>query len=1349
MKHASPVSRRRARSPPATWVEVEWSQVSKRVECNMAETVAALLASAKAAFSLREEGYELVLLDEQGVEHLLARGALQGDVIEHGDRLKLVRAVVEHYVQQNDDEDDAPAAASVPVLAHDNEEEEEEEPRVLTGIPTQVDALNTRHVVAAAEELLTRLRDVGLTLGMSATDDLFKEVEQHIRLGKNRIYRVVFAGGIGKGKSELINRFAMGLLKGVLSEAKVPLPSAFGGASLTRHIMEVAWAPVWAVRAVHSDVTQPDMVWENFGTTDARSVTAMGELLRDFSAHYCQRRDEQLTPAALEAALAKICVSGPFPGLKDDRDIVLVDTPGFDTETPDQAHLRQHFVRYVSTANAVVVVSERVPGKDLEDLVGTGVLSRSTGPSLVIGAFFGKLENLTEDVLRRDVKSLQDKLRAAFLKHNSVSGSIKEGQHHTRRLIDSALTFYRNVSLRDAGAYFEAVRRAAAIAAMADMYTALSVLWFAASVRERALTQSGTKKKKHKAKPDDIKSKIDKMLTQLWGVTQEIKMRESQCHYAWITFVVANTAPAIHHADKTMAESAESALQAQLTMLRDELVAYGRTVTNTCAEFYGKEVHERLVLGHKGKSAVIQDEDADDDDDDDNGGSAQDGHDEGEVMRTTFRHKAAQAFDRMVDGLCKQITEQWASSKLRDQVRQYEADLESRHDSSMLALLSNYPELETWALDEFQSLVTQSSMDLVHEAVQKTMAEVHAWAKAELVNKHALVSQDASTVELRPQLQELLGEMKELFARFMLGKSKGLWLPKTSLLDDVAVLNDAPTVETIVREHLDKVNPVDDDAPVPHKVQRLTLEKVVTPERAGIMRLVWGDSDSTLRLHASSADWEQLESHAQQVAQQYRWSDAAVAEAPKLRVLSPVFCFAMPPSAADMGTNRCRDLFTGRPDDSGELDVRRLMVYVAYTAHAKRMSPVVQRSHTLLLLLPNDARPVVGQEAVKLLCEQLGLPFNWIIPSHLSSVAMFHHTVMKSRVCSPALLFYRVEREQIGPLLIQAVHAVASYAKQEAKTLLDLLMLPNSIQERDDAFKKLGLFSRQGPFGLQDVLNMLDCLERGCFADHPAAQRIVLELRRIMKPVLWTAQVQLPHGMTFLFSVLQPKSGEHGGRLFAARCASGARDYGIYLNNVIALRPSSHVSPNDELRGSRPADEDDFRACLTEGMSTLLATCAKQRGLVNYHFMWLGSLKTMAGKTPKKKKKPSAAAHTKKPKTLFDDTPVVAVPEAALPEVAFSAPHADLLYCDRQAWSAAAHDLAAFHFDATSSRSVQEPSAHWEVVYYCATPHAAGQLCGMLRKDGAVSEVWKRNGRVSADDPAPWRVLWAPPKSPK
>jgi hypothetical protein len=1054
------------------------------------------------------------------------------------------------------------------------EEEEEEEEEVI---------VETRAFMEKLASTASHLRRIGQ--GVAGAESLLADLDAAMSKAQETRVRWVFVGDLGIGKSGLINRI-LTVNWDIKAETTFPLPSKLGAHSLTKHITEVSWAPTeWIV--VANDVT-----WK------FNSESELSDVLKNFPTRLNARLSAQWNDAEVEGLVPVIRVSGPFPGLINHKDVTLVDTPGFESQKTELQ--KRRFLECVRSASVLMVLSARLSVVSLDKLLSTGALNGQIVPSVIACAVFTE-DDVGAGLIQRDTDLFRVSLKESMIKLVQPEGTVLETWRRVTALAKTAQVFYRNASTsQQVDSFVESVRKVSFNTLLTNIYECFSTLWFFLNIRASG-TKGRASSKEQKQRRERLNRLLKKMhqgMEAVWGLPNQMVSRESQCRLGWYRFVSESS----QSTDSILA--AWQQLHPLLNELCDELVACGRDAIDAGADWAEKMFKKReggkkkkKKRGGRQYEAIIMEEEEEVTDEESTSNA--------QVIPLLLRRKGKQFFDEAATVVREKCQILFSYERLLNTLR---------------AEKSLDDELQIAAC--FRVIITRPCLDVLHAAVFDVVDRVQKWTLKEFDNS----ASSSAIGDCRAELKDILAETKGLFVNYML-REHDLVLPRTTLGNADPPADSADSICGALNSDIKKRGDYDSLQNRWHRLPKGVFS-LVTPDadrsciidgdNHRILSLSWDKAnDLNVRLLATQTGWNDIKAYANDVCSNYSFNPRAPPpdrEVPKF--ISPIFCFSMVDDPADVGTVRCKDLFQSHGDAD---KATWLLVYVVYEDQLDWFRKIVNRS-TFILTMPRDAILLVGQDAVKLLCEQLQFPFRWSIPAFLARTSMFYKSVMRGRVCSPASMFYHVENGQFGPLIHDTLRRIANvFAVQEnSECLLRVLKMT-----KDDSAMALVLQFTNGakPFRIWDVEKLIALLN----VQDESVQALRNRLIEMTSSMYLIAEVQVRHGMKFLVNYLQNKDGLQ--RNFRIR-TSRSSNTGVVLSNVIAQQPFSHFWENytwkgEHLRRGRVTNEDDFRLRQTESLDKILNSCggAGLRGLFNDLYMWNGEVRVQRRTSQKKKKK--------------------------------------------------------------------------------------------------------------------------------
>ena len=997
-------------------------------------------------------------------------------------------------------------------------------------VEEQEDAQNlidTRDLLAKLSSVSVQLRHIAANV--FGAESLLVDLEGAIAKARETRVRWVFVGDLGVGKSGLINQIVMG----------TPLPSRLSAHSVTKHITEVAWGDSWTISV-------DDATW-----TFKAEIEVHNWLLK------LSEKEEQYPV---------VRVSGPFPGLQNLQDVVLVDTPGIGS----QKQTESRFLECIRSASVLMIVSARLSSVSVDSLLRLGMLNGQSVPSVIAcGVFAGDLD---------DPKIATELFRASL--QNSVvtlvqpEGTVLETWRRVSSLTRTALVFFRNhPGIVDE--FVESVRKVCFNLLLTNINECFSTLWF--FLNNRMSNQRGAKEsKQRRARLDRLLKKMRSGMDSVWSLPSEIEAREAQCRLAWHYLVAESRWGVVNSAE------AWQQLRPLLDDFCKELVACGRDAIDAGAD-WAERMFKRKQGGPYGTIMMEEEEEETEEDE--------------TIMPLLLRRKGAEFFN---------LTRVW--EKCQSSVFVCDSLLEAlRNEES--------EDDEGHVMDCFRALITRPCLDILRKEVFAAVDEVRKWALKEFDESLKVAGKGG---ERRAELKEILTETKGLFVNYML-REHDLILPRTTLANADPPIDNPETIRTVLNANIGDDTLSNRWKKTAKPVFRLVAPEICKGRDDRVLNLAWSDADLlTVRLCTTQTGWNDLKTFADGVCAAYTHNPRATSSPYyQAKYISPIFCFTMVDRPGEVGTVRCKDLFQSH--DDAHL-ANWLMVYVIYEDQLDWYRELTNKS-TFILTMPRDAILMVGQDAVKMLCEQLQLPFRWSIPAFLSSTSMFHKNVMRARVCSPASMFYHVENGQLGPLMRDTLKQIANLFEMPDNTqsLLSLVAL------QPEVMPLVGQFANGAqPFQIWNVQQLIGVLK------DPKVHALRNRLIDITASMYLIAEVQVRHGMKFLVNYLQNKDGVQ--RNFRMR-TSRSTNTGVVLSNVVAQQPFSHFWGNytwkgEHLREGRPETEEEFRKRQTECCDKLLSSCGKAGlpGLFNDQYMWTGVVSVQQRRTGPK------APKTKRPK---------------------------------------------------------------------------------------------------------------------
>lgn len=1090
-----------------------------------------------------------------------------------------------------------------------------------------------RDTLQFMRDVETLVHDIAGLANELQVPELAQTLTQSLAEARDKVINWVFVGPLGVGKSELVNRVCMAEWA-QRTEAKLPLPSYRGAQSLTRHITRVFWcADAWKVTVTMEDGTVIKLHEQDGRGDPDQRARAVHTQLRGLTANLLARYP-QWTEKQLEEDVKVVDVCGPFKGLAELPNVVLTDTPGLNPEgTGRSARQQKRFLEAVHQAGALMIVSQRIEALALKELVARGAFSGKTAPAVVCCAFFSNEHDVSGDRMVQYQEDFRKQVRSALLADTGNNDTVKidvlRDIKHTRdvQLASRAVVFHRNTSLRYVQRFVEAVRRVVMEASLVTVRECYSVLWFALSRRAPRVRAKHSSKKKDRdgdsgRRLAGIKRRLASLMKRTmqsadarWGVPTEVASAEGRCARLW--FLVTS--------EREPDDEERRKLLEFLSMLGEQIIAYGRSAIDQAARFIGSNILPRVVQGGRGAYTAFSLEPSEEQD----AADAEDNDDVLSEMPAMVRRQGSERYEEVVEDLRSEI---YAIAR---------RCVESGSGA--------FEQVDENDLEEAQKALsirfTKPCMDVTQQAVRKSLESVRLWIVEELGSGSGSAEiPNVDPQDIQTRLRALLKRVKRVYKEYMLNAGAQFKVPKTSLLDTEAVRDTPEDIVTELNKHMG-----DDMSAAPTRVMPRVLnvgfDMFDETLDARVLRLQWDEvDDKRVQLLKRQQSWQDIGQFSQRCRQELVSKTISKDErddAKRMRILSPIFCFSVANSEKSM---TCKDLFEGHPD---EHLTERLVIYVIYEDQlAWFISCVRDRKSTYLMTMPSDARLQVGQEAAKLLCEKLGFAFAWIVPPHLTATSRFFSSVMVGRVCSPACMFYNVEEGHFRRLWRHVLAKAIQRLKSESLIVFNALATTRDRQLQEKAMPLISRLVKEEMIDVADVYVLADALEASAANAEEGAQAtanaklvrdLASALRFDLRPLKWLSEIQVRHGRNFLVCYLQAQQPDERPRTFRMRMHRKGNNTGVLLLNVSAFEPLSFFLDDrsqgpweaHHLREYRPTSEREFYEFYLENLNRVLGTVANAqvRGLINDQYMWQGVRKVgvvRKVKAKKKNRKPSS-----------------------------------------------------------------------------------------------------------------------------
>lgn len=1086
-----------------------------------------------------------------------------------------------------------------------------------------------------ATDLVNDIKKAAQSVGTEeSTQRLVDDVDRVMSKIRSSKMRFVLVGEKGAGKSELVNRICMGD-KG---EGKLPLPSMYGASSVTRFVTEVSRSKVWSVGFKHKKAGGDEEYVEvkSFGETMEEVAKIYGILCKFCAAYRMIVGNNALQDADIENRVLCIHVKGPFPTLPDD--VVLVDTPGLEGDAP--SNLLNRTLDAARSADVLVPVSGRIPTDVLEKMLLHGVFYGSN-LRMVVGAFFEDDSLMSEGKSKQVVDAFRDEVRRLMFQNMRIEGTLQQALQRIKQVSGSATVLFRNDLLnnrRTEMALFERVRQDLRARDFTDLYGVCATLWFSLNMKTKGKEKSASKSSKV------ISTILDHMQDDIgnnWEVSEAVKVREAQCVNAYIRAMLDASFSSLETLDRSVGDLRElmepvsrsqrdeeplELLHRLLLQLWEEMMDYTASAINARAEFAGKNYYGRVVtnkdLGTRYKALSINDEGNSEEDDGEGGDMA-------DMLPRLFIRQAKEELGKYKSAAWMEVQELWKLGRIGDLVQ----------DLAIPSTCVSERRVEAFASTQFRKVVTRPAMEVLLEMARKVVSGITSWTLS-------MSQQCNSGRSVANELPHLLGRMKKLFAAYSTRDKSGK-LPVTTLANPMIEADKVEDMVTLLRKLKGEASkPIADWGVVQLRTpshEQLCYDDSLPPR---VLKLCW-NGPASLHLMSSRDSWDLVEDYARCIRSSYQFipdtassQNTAQGQINNQKVLlSPMFCFAFSKQTKDV---RCNNLFSSEWEEDHFM-TRRMLVYVIYEDQVQAFQHLLERDDsTYLMTLPADANLLVGEDSIKLLCEELGLPFRWTIPSHMEQAYRFFRNVIQTRKCSPAVMFHFVEHGQLGPLLQHTLKGVAALFKNQQSVHAQLYASLRNLPREEDFGEKVSLFSKftsESSFGLSDVMLLLRNIESDWFQASEGSKELVAALKNVMSVFMNISCVVVKHSMVFLVQYL--RNSETTVHTFEARKNPDQAE--CLLRNVFAEKPFSHFDGRhgkdawvNDLRIGRPENEDEMRKQHLLNIKKILGSCSRagMATLTNLQYSWTGQLKVQKPSRRRRRKGAGQKRPTQKRKVI-------------------------------------------------------------------------------------------------------------------